>query len=152
VYSFKSSNIFFQSYVRPELLEDLQQLFFFHPNQKKYRKQIVSAIEKYGKPEIKMEENKVSIWLANLAINQQSIMVFDKLNPHKILAVLIYVKEDQLIKIIHMAIQSDLNEIYHEADMAVLTEIMELFKAMVSKMKEVTLIQFEYSKLQIAIN
>lgn len=152
MYSFKSSNIFFQSYVRPELLEDLQQLFFFHPNQKKYRKQIVSAIEKYGKPEIKMEENKVSIWLANLAINQQSIMVFDKLNPHKILAVLIYVKEGQLIKIIHIAIQSDLNEIYHEADLAVLTEIMELFKAMVSKMKEVFLIQFEYSKLQIAIN
>ncbi|MCG9881077.1 MAG: hypothetical protein MH472_10810 [Bacteroidia bacterium] len=133
-------------------MEDLQQLFFFHPNQKKYRKQIVSAIEKYGKPEIKMEENKVSIWLANLAINQQSIMVFDKLNPHKILAVLIYVKEGQLIKIIHIAIQSDLNEIYHEADLAVLTEIMELFKAMVSKMKEVFLIQFEYSKLQIAIN
>ncbi|MDP3928532.1 MAG: hypothetical protein Q8R57_05880 [Bacteroidota bacterium] len=133
-------------------MEDLQQLFFFHPNQKKYRKQIVLAIEKYGKPEIKMEENRVSIWLANLAINQQSIMVFDKLNPHKILAVLIYVKEGQLIKIIHIAIQSDLNEIYHEGDVAVLTEIMTMFKAMVSKMKEVTLIQFEYSKLQIAIN
>ena len=109
--SFNPSNIFFQSYVRPELLEDLQQLFFFHPNQKKYIKQIVLAIEKYCKPEIKMEENRVSIWLANLAINQQSIMVFDKLNLHKILAVLIYVKKYQLIKNIDMALQPDLNEI-----------------------------------------
>jgi hypothetical protein len=32
--------------------------------------------------------------------------------------------------------------------MEVLTEIMTLFKAMVTKMKEVALVQFEYSKLQ----
>ena len=127
-------------------------IIFLQSQSKKYRKQIVSAIEKYGKPEIKMEENKVSIWLANLAVKQQTIIVFDKLNPHKILAVLIYVKEDQLINIIHMAMQTNLTEIYHEADMAVLTEIMTLFKAMVSKMKEVPLIQFEYRKLQISIN
>lgn len=96
-------NYTYKSFVPAEMSDIAHDLFFFNPDQGRYKRRIERAIAAYGKPEWIERDELFSIRLANPLIEQQTIFICDKLQNEKPVAVIICVKGDKFLDIVHLA-------------------------------------------------
>lgn len=131
--------------------EELQDVFFFNSNQKRYRTKIVKTINKYGKPKVVVENNQITIRLDSDNLNQQTLFVVDKSNNNLLIGVLLYVKENDTINIIHLALNEVHQEYLNKYGYSVFNLIINQFAKMLRNIKDIKFVKFQYNSLVVEL-
>jgi uncharacterized protein (DUF4415 family) len=131
--------------------EELQDIFFFNSNQKRYTKKIVKTINKYGKPKVVVENNQITIRLDSDNLNQQTLFVLDKSNNNLLIGVLLYVKENDTINIIHLALNEAHQEYLNKYGYSVFNLIINQFAKMLRNIKDIKFVKFQYNSLVVEL-
>jgi uncharacterized protein (DUF4415 family) len=131
--------------------EELQDVFFFNSNQKRYRAKIVKTINKYGKPKVVVENNQITIRLDSDNLNQQTLFVVDKSNNNLLIGVLLYVKENDTINIIHLALNEAHQEYLNNYGYSVFNLIINQFAKMLRNIKDIKFVKFQYNSLVVEL-
>jgi len=131
--------------------EELQDVFFFNSNQKRYTKKIVKTIDKYGKPKLVVENNQITIRLDSESLNQQTLFVLDKSNNNLLIGVLLYVKENDTINIIHLALNEAHQKYLNKYGYSVFNLIINQFAKMLRNIKDIKFVKFKYNSIVVAL-
>jgi hypothetical protein len=131
--------------------EELQDVFFFNSNQKRYTKKIVKTIDKYGKPKLVVENNKITIRLDSESLNQQTLFVLDKSNNNLLIGVLLYVKENDTINIIHLALNEAHQKYLNKYGYSVFNLIINQFAKMLRNIKDIKFVKFQYNSIVVEL-
>ncbi len=128
--------------------EEIQELFFFHPDQKNYRKRILKSIEKYGVPELIKRSEGVSIYLKGNTDIQQTLFVQRNSNIGSLIAIVILIKKENQINIAHFVLKKTKNQIENEQTY---NEVFYGLTRMLSHIKGIDTIGLAYSETKISI-
>lgn len=131
--------------------EELQDVFFFNSNQKRYRTKIVKTIDKYGKPKVVVENNQITIRLDSDNLNQQTLFVIDKSKNNMLIGVLLYVKENDTINIIHLALNEAHQKYLNNNGYSVFNLIINQFAIMLRNIKDIKFVKFQYNSIVIEL-
>jgi uncharacterized protein (DUF4415 family) len=131
--------------------EELQDVFFFNSNQKRYTKKIVKTIDKYGKPKLVVENNQITIRLDSESLNQQTLFVLDKRNNNLLIGVLLYVKENDTIDIIHLALNEAHQKYLNKYGYSVFNLIINQFAKMLRNIKDIKFVKFQYNSIVVEL-
>ncbi len=128
----------------------VNKIFFFNPLQSRYREGIIKAIEKFGKPELFETESSLSIKLHNKDLVQQTIFVTSHKKMGDLVAILIHVRQGDVLSVVHFAIDKDnLGNEFLKNDFSIF--VLKKFASMVKPIKQIKFIKFEYTGLKIPI-
>lgn len=131
--------------------EELQDVFFFNSNQKRYTKKIVKTIDKYGKPKLVVENNQITIRLDSESLKQQTLFVLDKSNNNLLIGVLLYVKENDTINIIHLALNEAHQKYLNKYGYSVFNLIINQFAKMLRNIKDIKFVKFQYNSIVVEL-
>ena len=93
----EGSGIHFASKLSDKYVSNLEELFFFHPAQSRYKRRLLEINQRYGLPEIIKEGYFVSI----KALNSNTQCLF-MVNEDTVLGALVYIRESRdTINVIH---------------------------------------------------
>ncbi len=134
--------IYFKSKINSDYLDELESLMYFNSQQRKVISGIESAIEKYGLPKIKNENEKLKITLEKIE-NPQTIFAFD--NDNLVGLIIFYRETIDNIVILHIAIAEQYSIIYNKSFSLAIALIEEL-KRKAKNIKGVKSISIYYKK------
>lgn len=141
----------FAAFINKRYLDDLHEILFFNPYQKNYRNKIILAIEECGKPEI-IEENDLITVRLNKDHFQQTLFVVEKSEEKKLLALIVYKKENEVIEIIQLAFSPFCKELFLHKNISVFEATIFQFATMISSIKDVKFIKFYYKSMVLSID
>jgi hypothetical protein len=141
----------FSAFINKSYLDDLQEILFFNPHQKKYKNKIINAIHLCGKPEVIEENNLITIQLDKNQL-QQTLFVLDKSEDKRLLALIIFKKESDVVEVIHLAFAPFCKDIFINENISIFNQTIIQFSKMLSHFKEIKFIKFHYKNLKINID
>jgi hypothetical protein len=109
-----SGNIHFTQYMDPSYEEEIQNLFFFHPDQINYKRRILRAILKYGKPELVIHKSGLTFQLVGNTESHQTLFVHSKQGHSILLGIVIWVKTENIMNLAHLLINKSQNQSENE--------------------------------------
>lgn len=142
----KDSSIKFSSILELKYREDLEELIFFNPQQRKFLNKISHSISEYGVPSIVMDHDRLRIKVEGLA-ESQTLYALDYSREHPVLAgVMIYVRPDrENIILLHIAVREDYSRKGKHADQMLVLRLMTQLRRIAKKLKGVRAITLKYS-------
>ena len=138
----------FSSKLDIKYLDDLEELFFFHPNQSEYEEKLVEINARYGIPEIVQEAGFVGIKVGGIS---QSFLMHD---DNRVLGVIIYTRESKnSIIILHIVVQEGMVLLKGELQAPLPNYLLAKFKDNMANIKGLDYIQVLYrDSCKIKIN
>ena len=86
---------------------DLERLFFFHPEQARHRERIESAVEQYSVPVIDTSGDTVALSFRTKEVGQALHLLSDAGTEARLLGALLYVRDKpERITVVHLALRS----------------------------------------------
>ncbi len=86
---------------------DLERLFFFHPEQARHRERIELAVERYSVPTIHIAGDTVALSFQKKGIGQALHLLSDAGPDARLLGALLYVRDEpQRISLVHLALRN----------------------------------------------
>jgi hypothetical protein len=114
--------------------EDLEELLFFNPGQSSMVPAIMTSIEKYGQPQLRVENNKLLVRVEKLP-DVQSLYALDE---HKLVGALIYCRSSiKHLELIHLAVAQDYSSHGHFANKLLLIRLINLLRTNSRRIKGV---------------
>jgi hypothetical protein len=101
----------FATMLPSHLEETIQDLFFHHPEQSKFKSKIKLVIDSFGKPTLIKSGDFVTIKLSNESLLQQTVFVFNDDFKFLLLGVFVFVSIDGNLILAHLATSFDIEEI-----------------------------------------
>jgi hypothetical protein len=98
----ESGKVHFTQYMNSSFEEEIQNLFFFHPDQKTYKKRILQSIIKFGKPELIHHESGLTFRLVGNLDSHQTLFVHSKQGDSILLGIVIWVKTENTMNLAHL--------------------------------------------------
>ncbi len=144
-------DLVFSAFINKSYLDDLQEILFFNPYQKKYKNKIVEAIILCGKPQVIEENNLLTIQLDKNQL-QQTLFVLEKSGTNRLLALIIFKKECDVVEIIHLAFAPFCKDLFINENVSIFNQTMIQFSKMLSHFKEIKYIKFHYKSLSMNID
>ena len=140
MHSKSSTSFHFTSTADTSYHNQLESLFYFHPDQSRYYEKIVNNVDRYGQPYIHHENERISI---RLDTELKTDCLFAFYGP-RLAAVLVYLLEETRLEIIHIAVAEDFL-MQEDSSSGGLTEVMiqELINQCGS---QITGVQLPYKK------
>src|ERR1035441_5657117 len=80
-------------------VENLEQLFYFNPNQWKLRKALEAAVEQYGTPQILNSSGKWRVMLPKIE-GAQSLYLYRKKQEAELIGVMLYIRKEAFLKVL----------------------------------------------------
>lgn len=142
------TKIHFSQYLPNSFEDEIQELFFFHPDQSTYRKRILKAIDEYGIPELRKVNKGMTILLKGNNEIQQTLFVQRNNSIGSLIAIIILVKNENQLNIAHFVLNKTSNEVENDQNYK---EILYSLCKMLGHFKEIDSIGLAYSKKKISI-
>jgi hypothetical protein len=127
--------VHFKSKLAEHYRDELDSMFYFNRNQKRYVDRINSSIEEYSKPIVVEEDGEVSLVFQDRKIGQTLHIMDGDYEDAALIGVVMYVRDSkERITIVHLALHEECGRIHKEEGVnivgLVLHEILSLFKKM----------------------
>lgn len=146
----KDFEVYFQEILPLSYTDAVNEIFFFNPLQSRYRKGIIKAIQKFGKPELTETESSLSLHLNNRELVQQTLFVTTHSKVGDLVAIIIHVRQEEVLSVVHFAInKSKIENEFLKEDFSIF--VLKKFASMVKPIKQIKFIKFEYTGLKIPI-
>jgi hypothetical protein len=100
----ETNHLYFCEKINNSYEEEIQNLFFFHMDQSKYKRRILKAISKYGKPELVKKGTDLTFYLCGNTNPQQTFFVLSNIDKPIVLAIVIWVKIGTTINLAHFVL------------------------------------------------
>jgi hypothetical protein len=146
------NNFIFSPYISESTREELQEVFYFNTNQERYRSKIINAITLYGKPIIVIENHLITIQLNKPNLQQQTLFIIDKENANRLIGVLIYVKEINIINIVHLSFYNQDKYLKNQESFSIFNLTIKKFAIMLKNIKNIQYIKFQYNSMIISLD
>lgn len=146
------NNFIFSPYISESAREELQEVFYFNVNQERYQSKIINAITLYGKPIIVIENNLITIQLDKPKLQQQTLFIIDRENANQLMGVLIYVKENNLINIVHLSFRNQNKYLKNKERFSIFNLTIKKFAIMLKNLKDIQFIKFQYNSMIISLD
>jgi hypothetical protein len=135
----------FQSYLDSSCKDELQDLFFMHHDQRRYRKRIQYLLKEFGIPELTESEQNVGMRLRGCIEGHQALLVTQHRGIPPVLAILILVTRPPVLHVVHWV-----NNLSKTADNMNL-EILSKLTSLAEHLNGISEISIEYSGLVVSV-
>lgn len=142
------STLHFSQFLPLSMEDAIQDLFYFHPDQRKYNGRILSAISQHGKPELVSSEAGLTFQLSNNLNPQQTLFVHRKQPNSGLIAIVIWVKQESTMNLAHLVLNKSFTLEENEQNFK---EIILGLKKMSSIFKGIDAIGLAYSKKKLPL-
>jgi hypothetical protein len=145
--------IFFRSNLPLIYKDELERIFFFNTNQKRYQKKIEEAIELYGVPHIFTDENNI-IFTFDKITSFQTLYALDNDSDSAVLLGIIHFYRDfpSNMKIIHIAVDEDCSFSGEYTEETIAARLVDEVRKISSAIRNVKTISLPYSNYKISLN
>ena len=140
------SQIRFSSILGHEYREELEELMFFNPQQRRAISGINHSISEYGVPSIIADGDRLRIKVDGLA-ETQTLYALDHSSDRPVLAgVMVYVRSDaENIVLLHIAVKEDYSRMGKHAEEMLVLRLMTQLRRIARMIKGVRAITLKYS-------
>jgi hypothetical protein len=141
-----------QSKLGIEYRDDLERLFFFNHNQKRYAGRITESVSEYAKPKLFEDYREVSLEFEQRDLGQ-TLYIFDDddISP-ELVGVLMYVRDSiDRITIVHIAMHEHCRQIFKQEAVNVVKIVLDEVFTVISKIKGIERIRIYYSGREFGI-
>lgn len=139
-------DIFFKSKIDLSYKEELDRLFFFNGNQRKYEEVVEQSIDDYPMPILKEYSNKVAIVFKENGIGQTLHIMDSNRSDAELIGVVMYVRDSvDTITIVHMVLHEECKAILKRSNVNIALIILERLIANFKKLKGIKKVRFYYS-------
>jgi len=97
---------FITSELPSEEAAELEELFYFNPNQWKIRQSVEAAIQKYGTPQITVSGGKIRILLEKLE-GHQTLFLRHRGIEDRLIGTILFVREKEVLRVLFFAIKPE---------------------------------------------
>lgn len=104
---FVTMSLCLTSLLAPGYSEDLENLLFFHPQQGRFRRNIIASVEKYGSPRIVERNGGLRIQLQFLEDVQTLYGIAREGENEELAGTLIYTRTGQTLEILHIVVKDE---------------------------------------------
>jgi hypothetical protein len=85
---------------------ELEELFYFNPNQWKIRQSLEVSIQKYGTPQIKVANGKIHLLLEKIE-GHQTLYLRHRSLSDRLAGTMVYIREDDVLRILFVALKPE---------------------------------------------
>jgi hypothetical protein len=138
--------IYFKTEIDKRYRDELDRLFYFNGNQKKWEEAIERSIEEYAYPKLKEKKGKIAIGFENMSIGQ-TLHILDSDRPDAaLIGVVIYTRESKnTITIIHLVLHERCREILKKSGVNISLIVIQSLIPIFKKLKGVNKLRFYYT-------
>lgn len=138
-------DIHFSSCIGISYKEDLERLFFFHSNQKRFTEQINRSIREYSKPVLRTDKTEVSLEFEDRHLGQ-TLYIFDGDYPGaNLIGVLMYARDsNDTVTLVHFVLHEGCGDIYKTERINIASIVLDKFRCNLKKLKGVHKIRIYY--------
>lgn len=134
--------IFFSSVLSSTYYGDLETLMFFNPQQGKVQSGVIESVERYGKPQISHDGDRLRINVGSFSAVQT---LFALEGDGNLLGVVAYVREDlETIAILHIAVREEFSALGNHADMMLVMRLINKVREVAKRVKGVRSVTITY--------
>lgn len=100
------SGYFITSELEAGKAAELEELFFFNPNQWRIRKSVEAVIQEYGTPQITVFHGRVQMVLENTE-GYQTLYLRHRVAEDRLVGTIVYVREQEALRVLFFALQPE---------------------------------------------
>ena len=139
-----AENFFMSSEISETYFEELEELFFFNPNQGKVHNDLKQTIETYGYPCIRKNNNRLYLQFESGQETQTLYLFRDGCIP-ELAGVVVYIREQSSLRVLYIGLIPQLTySVTYER--CLLLDIISALRVIGKKLKDVRKIEFGTSK------
>jgi hypothetical protein len=141
------------SRLHPSHRDELEELFFFHPQQSRFHTQILASIERFGSPEISQSADGLKIRLPKLPESQILYALTEENNEEFLLGTMIFHRPDtRTLEILHIAVHPDLTHSTNGGNSPIVMLLVDELCRIGRRVKGIKLIRLMYARGRIRLN
>jgi hypothetical protein len=132
--------------------DELEKMFYFHPQQSRFSDQILASVEQFGSPQISVSPDGLKFRLPKLPDSQTLYVVTEGTNAELLVGAMVFHRPDaRTLEILHIAVHSDLTYSTNEGNSPIVMLLVKEICRIGRRVKGIESIRLMYGRGQIQL-